>query len=79
MAPHLHTINAVECRLGYVETDRVLPLSRAAQPAKPLGWDAEGAVELAGQILECDQARQLDHGVVIEMALEPVHELIADR
>jgi hypothetical protein len=34
-----------------------------------LGWDAEGTIELAEQILECDQARQLDHGIVVEMAL----------
>jgi hypothetical protein len=51
--------------------------SRAA--CKTLSWDAERAVELAGQILECDQARQLDHGVVIEMALQTVHELVAYR
>jgi len=72
-----------DCQLVTAVPTRSGPLfarrCRAAQAAEPLSWDAERAVELAGQVLECDQARQLDDGVIIEMVLQPVDELVADR
>ena len=38
-------------------------------PAKTLGWNSKSTVELTGQILKCDESRELDNCVLFKMLL----------
>ena len=48
-------------------------------PAKTLRWNSQSTVELAGQILKCDESRELDNGVFFKMFLEPFHQVFLNR